>query len=248
MKKILVLGATSAVAQAFCRRSLKQSPHDFYLVGRNAARLKNIADDLKVRGARKIFTESVDLNLFEQHEKLIQNAKAQLQGFDWVLIAHGVLGEQKSAEHNNNQTLEIINSNYVSQATLLNFIAEIMEQQKSGTIGVLSSVAGDRGRRSNYIYGSAKAGITSFLSGLRVRLFKFNVQVLTIKMGFVDSPMTAQFPKGPLWVKPDFIANELFLLYENKKNGEVYLPFFWRFIMLIIKLIPQFIFKKLDFL
>lgn len=247
MKKILIIGATSAVAQAFCRRALKQSPHDFYLVGRNSDHLRNIADDLKVRGAGNVYTDVVDLNHFAEHAQLIQNAKNKLQNFDWVLIAHGVLGDQKQAEHNTSQTLEILNSNYVSQVTLLNLISHVMEQQQSGTIGVLSSVAGDRGRRSNYIYGSAKAGITCFLSGLRVRLFKSNVQVLTIKMGFVDSPMTAQFPKGPLWVKPDFIANELFLLYENNKSGEVYLPFFWRYIMLIIKCLPQLIFKRLVF-
>jgi len=246
--KILIIGATSAIAQAFCKRSLQKEMHDFYLVGRNAEHLKNIVDDLKVRGAKNVYSALADLNQFLEYDKIIQNANTQLKGFDWVLIAHGVLGDQKIAEHDLTQTLEIINSNYVSQAALINLIANVMEKSGSGTIGVLSSVAGDRGRRTNYIYGSAKSAITCFLSGLRVRLFQSNVQVLTIKMGFVDTPMTAQFPKSPLWVKPDQIANALVPLYENKKNGEFYLPFFWRYIMLIIRCIPNFIFNKLNFL
>lgn len=248
MKKILIIGATSAIAQAFCKRSLHNTQNDFYLIGRNAEQLELIANDLKVRGAQNVFVEAADLNTFEQHEKLIEKAQNCLKSFDWVLVAHGVLGDQKSAEHNSHQTLEIIHSNYTSQATLLNCIADKMEKMGSGVIGVLSSVAGDRGRRSNYIYGSAKAAITTFLSGLRVRLFKSNVQVLTIKMGFVDTPMTAQFSKGPLWTKPETIAMELVSLFENKKNGEYYLPFFWRYIMLVIRLLPSFIFNKMNFL
>jgi short-subunit dehydrogenase len=248
MKKILVLGATSAIAQAFCKQSLQKSIHEFYLVGRNSDYLNSIALDLKVRGASNVYIEVADLNQFSLHEKLIQNAYDKLQGFDWALIAHGVLGNQKSAENNLDESLEIINSNYVSQATLINFVASIMEKNKQGVIGVLSSVAGDRGRRSNYIYGSAKSAINSYLSGLRVRLFKSNVQVLTIKMGFVDSPMTSQFPKGPLWAKPDLIARRLVPLFESNKNGEFYLPYFWRYIMIVIRAIPQFIFNKLDFL
>jgi len=251
MKKILVLGATSAVAQAFCKQSLQNqnsSPHEFYLVGRNQIHLETIASDLKVRGAKAVYIHTMDLNLCTQHEELIKNVLTQLHSLDWVLVAHGILGEQRSAEHDTPQMLDILNTNFISQASLLNSIANVMEKQGAGVITVLSSVAGDRGRRSNYIYGSAKAAISTYLSGLRVRLYKSNVSVITVKMGFVDTPMTSQFKKSPLWAKPEQIAKKLVPLMENKTNGEIYLPFFWRYIMFIIRSIPSLIFNKLDFL
>lgn len=251
MKKVLVLGATSAVAQAFCKQALQNqtsSQHEFYLVGRSQTHLETIASDLKVRGAKIVHIHAMDLNLCSQHEELIKTVLTQLHSLDWVLVAHGILGEQRFAEHNSLQMLNILNTNFISQASLLNPIANIMEEQGFGVIAVLSSVAGDRGRRSNYIYGSAKAAISTYLSGLRVRLYKSNVSVITIKMGFVDTPMTSQFKKGPLWAKPEQIAEKLVPLMENNTNGEIYLPFFWKYIMFIIRSIPSLIFNKLDFL
>jgi decaprenylphospho-beta-D-erythro-pentofuranosid-2-ulose 2-reductase len=123
-------------------------------------------------------------------------------------------------------------------------LAKQLEQQGHGCIAVISSVAGDRGRQSNYVYGTAKGALSIFLQGLRNRLGKTGVQVLTIKPGFVDSPMTKDFDKGLLWVKPAMIAQGILRAIEKKKEV-VYLPFFWRYIMLIIKMIPEKIFKRL---
>lgn len=245
MKKIIVIGATSAIAQAFCKETLKNNHHHFFLVGRDESKLKAIAQDLQVRGAKSVETHVQDLNELSSHADIINLAAAKMLGIDWALIAHGILGEQKTAEVNFTESLEIIQSNYLSQVSLLHHLANYMEKHKNGVIGVLSSVAGDRGRRSNYIYGSAKAGITAYLSGLRVRLNQVNVQVITVKMGFVDSPMTQNFKKGPLWAKPEQIAEKLVPLYQQQISREVYLPKFWFFVMTIIKFIPTKIFLKL---
>ncbi len=245
MKKIIIIGATSAIAQSFCRESLKNGQHHFFLVGRNEAQLKAIAQDLQVRGAKAVEIHVQDLNQLASHQEIINQAAAKMLGIDWALIAHGVLGEQKTAEKNFSESFEIIQSNYISQVSIIHHLANYMEKHKNGVIGVLSSVAGDRGRRSNYIYGSTKAGITAYISGLRVRLNQSSVQVITVKMGFVDTPMTNQFKKGTLWAKPEQIAEKLVPLYQQQTSREVYLPWFWFFVMTIIKFIPTKVFLKL---
>ena len=127
--------------------------------------------------------------------------------------------------------------------SLLTHIANLFESKQAGTIAVISSVAGDRGRASNYVYGSAKAMITSFTSGLRQRLHKSNVTIVTIKPGFVDTPMTASFKKGLLWVKPAAVAVKIVQAIDTRKD-EVYAPGFWWAIMIVIKAIPTIVFKK----
>jgi decaprenylphospho-beta-D-erythro-pentofuranosid-2-ulose 2-reductase len=120
-----------------------------------------------------------------------------------------------------------------------------MKQNETGTIAVISSVAGDRGRKSNYVYGSAKGGLTIFLQGLRNALSGSGVHVLTIKPGFVDTPMTNDFTKGLLWAKPEKVAKDIKRAIDKKKNI-IYTPWFWRWIMLIIRLIPESVFKKMN--
>ena len=138
-----------------------------------------------------------------------------------------------------------INLNYLSVVSVLTGFSQVMVQQAAGTIAVISSVAGDRGRKSNYVYGSAKSGLSIFLQGLRNSLADKGVNVLTIKPGFVDTPMTTEFKKGLLWVKPDKIARDI-VKAINRKKDIIYTPWFWRWIMLIIKLIPEKIFKKMN--
>lgn len=128
---------------------------------------------------------------------------------------------------------------------LLTNIANRFEAQKKGTIAVISSVAGDRGRQSNYVYGSAKAMVTTFTSGLRQRLYKSGVSVITIKPGFVDTPMTADFKKGFLWASSGKIASIIFMAC-NKNSNVVYAPWFWEFIMMVIRLMPEFLFKRME--
>lgn len=243
-KNILIFGATSAIARATAR-IYAQAGNNLFLVARNETQLERNGADLKVRGAASVHTESLDLNNFDQHESIIDKAFKTLDRIDIVLIAHGTLPDQNECAADANKTLAELNTNAISIVSLLTHLANRMEKQRFGTIAAISSPAGDRGRQSNYIYGAAKGMISVFMQGLRNRLFKSGVNVLTIKPGFVDTPMTKDFDKGLLWVKPDVIAKGI-IKAINKRKSEVYLPPFWSLIMLIIRSIPEAIFKRLS--
>ena len=243
MKKILIVGATSAIAEATARLWAKQG-NQLYLLGRNTERLASISADLKIRGASDVQYAILDANDFVRHGTTLDTAVAALGGLDTVLIAHGTLGDQAACEQDFNITLQELNTNAISVISLLTHIANRLEVQKQGTIAVISSVAGDRGRQSNYVYGTAKGALSIFLQGLRNRLYKSGVQVLTVKPGFVDTPMTASFKKGALWATPDAIASSIYSAIERRRDV-IYAPFFWFWIMAIIKLIPERIFKNL---
>lgn len=244
MKKILILGATSAIAEQ-CARIWAERGDTLYLVGRNESRLKAIASDLRVRGASKVDTHTLDLNEFDKHEEMLVKASRSMNGIDIAFIAHGTLSNQGECEKSVELTMREINTNALSTISLLTLIANEFERVQSGTIAVISSVAGDRGRASNYVYGSAKAMVTSFASGLRQRLYKSNVAVVTIKPGFVDTPMTSSLKKGILWVRPQSVARKIVNSLELK-NGELYLPFFWKVIMWGIRVMPTLVFNKLN--
>jgi short-subunit dehydrogenase len=244
MKRILILGATSAIAEQTARRYAERG-EQIMLIARDEDKLKRLAEDLKVRGADNTVWQAVDLNETEQHAALLDSVNQELGGLDVVLIAYGTLGDQKAGEADFVNALQELQTNCLSVLSLLTLIANRFEAQQSGTIVVISSVAGDRGRQSNYIYGTAKGALTIFLQGLRNRLGKAGVQVVTIKPGFVDTPMTRDFKKGLLWVKPEVIAHGIIKAVDKRKDV-VYLPFFWRYIMLIIKLIPERLFKKMS--
>lgn len=244
MKRILIIGATSAIAEATARQFIAHNCH-FYLVARHKARLSALAKDLKVRGASHVDTATLDVNQFEAHETVIKNAITSLGGLDMVLIAHGALSDQKACEQSFEKTRDALNTNAISVISLLTHVANYFEVQEKGSIVVISSVAGDRGRASNYIYGTAKGALSIFMQGLRQRLAPKGVQVLTIKPGFVDTPMTAQFKKGILWAKPDTIAKAIEKGVTQKKNS-LYAPGYWRLIMGIIQRIPEPMFKKMS--
>jgi len=242
MKRILIIGATSAIAE-HCARIWAAEGDALHLVARNEQHVQVIASDLKVRGASEVTTYVTDLNNMDKHEELLDVADAALGGVDIVLIAHGTLSNQKSCELSVKETLAEIQTNALSTISLLTLIANKFEAKRSGTICVISSVAGDRGRASNYVYGTAKAMLTTFTSGLRQRLHKFNVSVVTIKPGFVDTPMTSELKKGFLWAKPSVIAAKIVDAIE-KKNTEIYMPSFWWLIMFIIKSMPDKLFRR----
>jgi short-subunit dehydrogenase len=187
----------------------------------------------------------MDLNEIDNHFTMLKKAEVALSNIDTVLIAHGTLSNQKICEQSVVQTIAEIQTNALSIISLLTHIANLFEIKRSGTIAVISSVAGDRGRKSNYVYGSSKAMITSFTSGLRQRLNKANVAVVTIKPGFVNTPMTATFKKGLLWVNPEFVGAKIVKAIDQRKD-EVYIPSLWWVIMTIIKIIPENIFKKIN--
>jgi len=243
MKKILIFGATSSIAE-HCARIWAARGDKLYLVARNKKKVQTLKDDLKVRGASQITTFCADLNDIEQHGKLISEVSEIMNNIDIVLIAHGTLSNQNMCELNVVETLNEIKSNALSTISLLTLLANRFEAKKNGTICVISSVAGDRGRASNYVYGSAKAMITAFTSGLRQRLYKSNVAIITIKPGYVDTPMTSNFKKGLLWIKPHEVASKIVKAIDRKKS-EVYIPVFWWFIMKLIRAIPSGLFKRL---
>ena len=243
MKRILVIGATSAIAEATARRFAARGDA-LFLVARDAGHLRAIATDLAVRGAMRTGTATLDVTDFDAHEGVIDAAEHELGSLDIVLIAHGTLSDQKKCESSVAQLRGEFDTNTVSTLALLTVLANRLEARRHGLIAVISSVAGDRGRQSNYVYGSAKAALTTFLGGLRQRLAKANVDVLTIKPGFVDTPMTASIgAKNALWASPDRIAAGIVKAIDRRRNV-VYLPWFWRWIMLAIRHVPETLFKK----
>ena len=243
MKRILVFGATSAIVEP-CLRIWAARDDALYLVARDENRLEAIAADLRVRGGSQVYSCFADLNDMARHNDLFDAAEELMGDVDIVLIAHGKLPDQKSCEASVSDTTSEIKTNAISTISLLTLAANRFEAKQHGTISVISSVAGDRGRASNYIYGSAKSMVNSFTSGLRQRLYKSGVTVVTIKPGFVDTPMTAEFEKSFLWVRPRTIASSIVLAID-KKNSEVYVPAFWRLVMLIITGIPEVVFKRM---
>lgn len=243
MKKILIFGATSVIAEE-CARIWSKRGDQIFLVGRNEERLNSISNDLNIRGALKTFTFIADLNQTTIHSTILEKAVMSMDGIDIVLVAHGTLSNQNECQNNVQQTILEIQTNGLSAISLLTVTANYFEKIKQGTIAVISSVAGDRGRASNYVYGSAKAMVSAFASGLRQRLFHSNVAVVTIKPGFVDTPMTAAFKKGFLWADPATVAIAIVNAIDKRKS-EVYIPFFWKYIMICIKLLPNFLFLRI---
>lgn len=244
MSNILILGATSAIAK-HTTRLFAADEHSLYLVARNEDKLASMKQDMLVRGAQDVNYEMLDLADDRQHEDLIKRVTDTMGSIDTVFIAYGTLANQNDSAKNYKNTLKELQINCLSVISLLTILANQMEQQGSGSIAVISSPSGDRGRQSNYIYGTAKGALSIFLQGLRNRLSKSNVHVLTIKPGFVDTPMTKDFKKGFLWVNPQVISKGIYNAIK-KKREVIYLPFFWRYIMMIIKSIPEKIFKYLS--
>ena len=243
-QNILIIGATSAIAQATLRRYASEQAN-LYLLGRNQAQLDTIAADAKVRGANEVHTAQLDVNQFETHQTVLNQVFETLKTVDAVLIAHGTLPDQKACEQDVHRTMTELSTNGISTISLLTLLANQFEKQQHGTIAVITSVAGDRGRQSNYVYGAAKGMVSIFLQGLRNRLYAHNVQVLDIKPGFVDTPMTADFKKGALWAQPEQIAKNITTAIDKKQSKTLYTPIFWMGIMFVIRNIPEAIFKRL---
>ncbi len=245
---ILIIGATSAIAQATARKMIdthSSSELHFTLIARNENKLESVKNDLSARQAASVETLLQDLGKVDEMEGCIRSAWNKSNGFDIALIAHGTLPDQVDTQASVAQSLDAFSINALSHIAILTELANLMEKKGGGTLAIIGSVAGDRGRQSNYLYGAAKGTIDLFAQGLRNRLYKSGVHVLTIKPGFVDTPMTEGLDKsGPLWATPDLIAQDIVKAIQKKKNT-LYTPWFWFVIMTIIKSIPEFVFKRL---
>lgn len=247
MDRVVIFGATSAIAQA-CARLLVREGASLVLVGRNPDKLLALTQDLRARavGGQVIEPIQADLAVLDRHQDLVDRAWATLGRVEVVLIAHGVLPDQARCEKSVEEMLDSVNVNALSVASLLTIVANRMEDQGRGTIAVITSVAGDRGRKSNYVYGAAKGFVNLFLQGLRNRLYDKGIRVVTIKPGFVDTPMTAHLEReGILWAKPERVARGMVKAIE-KGRDVVYLPWFWCPIMFVVRAIPERFFKRLS--
>lgn len=240
--RVLLIGATSAIAHSVAREYARQGAR-LMLIGRRAESLQANAKDLGVRGAAEVCTALLDADRIEDHAAVIEHAWHRWGGFDVALLAHGTLPDQAASQASVATTLASLHTNATSVIALLTDLANRFEAQGSGVIGVISSPAGDKGRASNYVYGAAKAAVTNFASGLRHRLFRSGVRVVTVLPGFVDTPMTASFPKGPLWASPERVAADI-VKALGRRNGTLYTPWFWRWIMAIVIHLPSALFLR----
>jgi len=240
---VLIFGATSAIAHAVARRCADNQGR-FVLVARDAAKLAANAADLTARGATVAATLVADLEDGVRHGEWVAVAVAALGTLDVVLIAHGTLPDQAQCEADAEAMGQAIDVNFGSAASIAMHVALQLERQRSGTLAVIASVAGDRGKRSNYVYGAAKAGLAVYLQGLRARLAPCGASVLTIKPGFVDTPMTAGFAKGALWASPERVAAAICRAIATRR-AVIYVPWFWRPVMWAIRAIPERIFIRM---
>ncbi len=241
-KKILVLGATSGIAEATCRVWAAEGA-SLFLVARNAEKLAAVAADLKVRGAHFVDTAVADLDDTEKHPELLAHAINSLTGLDVAYLAHGVLGDQTAAEADFTTAEQIFHTNLTAPVSLLTWLANYFVQRKSGVLAVISSVAGDRGRKSNYVYGASKAGLSAFLGGLRNRVDREGVTVLTIKPGPVKTAMTSSMKGSEKFADVNAVAKSIASAVAAKKDT-LYVPGKWALIMFVLTHIPESIFKK----
>jgi short-subunit dehydrogenase len=242
-QRILIVGATSAIACA-CARRWAMSGTQFFLVGRDPVKLAQVGADLGARGTQ-VHTYVLDLTHYAQHAAMLDACCEALGPIDMALLAHGVLGDQQACEQDAALAVQAFHSNGLSVIALLTALAPRMQAQGSGCIAVISSVAGERGRASNFHYGAAKAAVTAYCSGLRVRLARSGVHLLTILPGFVDTPMTQGLPLPRLLLAtPEQVAADITRALQRQRNT-LYTPWFWRPIMGVIRRIPERVFMRM---
>jgi decaprenylphospho-beta-D-erythro-pentofuranosid-2-ulose 2-reductase len=245
MKRIIVLGASSAIAEATCRIWAKDGCR-FILVGRSAIRLEDIARDLKIRGANEAMPIVLDC-VKANAQVSLREMVGRLGGVDIVLLAYAILNEQRNIETDPAALSEIIQTNFTSAAAWAVATSKILEEQRSGTLLVLGSVAGDRPRRTNIVYGATKAGLARLVEGIAHKLAPIGARAVVIKPGFVDTPMTSAIEnRGVLWSTPKAVASVI-VKAERSGGPTVYAPRYWRLIMLVIRHLPVFAFNKIGF-
>lgn len=245
MKNVLILGATSDMAHATALRFLNEENYSVTVTARNEEKLNIITNDLSLMSGKTCDGKVLDIMKIDEIETFWNNIASNV---DIIISFIGYMGEQNKNERSWSETNKVLTANYTGLVALFNHIANDFENRKNGTIVGISSVAGDRGRGSNYIYGSSKAAFTAYLSGLRSRLNSSNIKVITVKPGFVYTKMTSMLnlPKT-LTAKPEDVANVIYERIKKNRDGIVYVKGIWKWIMFLIKSMPEPIFKKLKF-
>lgn len=242
MSYVLIIGAKSDIAKA-CAKEYAKHGYNLYLAARNVSELEEFANDIKIRTQKKVKLLELDILDYKNHQSFYDSLDEKPIG---VISAVGYLGDQTKAQYDFDEVQKIIDTNYTGVASIFNIIANDFEKRRSGFIVGISSVAGDRGRKSNYIYGSAKAALTAYLSGLRNRLYRSHVHVLTVKPGFVETKMTEKLdlPKK-LMAQPEKVAQDIYNAQQKGKNV-LYTKWIWKYIMMVIKIIPEWKFKEMS--
>lgn len=243
MTRVAIFGSTSAIARASARRWHAQGA-SLCLVARSIERAEADAADLRTRGGQPVFVVSGDASRVDEQEAILFSVERQLGPIDIALVAFGVLPDPARTDSDLAYAMETLRVNFTGTVSLVSRIARLMQPRGNGTIAVISSVAGDRGRGSNAFYGAAKGGLTAYLSAERSRLAASGVHVVTIKPGFVASPMTAHIPPNALFTSPERVGAGIVKAVKQRRDV-VYLPWFWRWIMLGIRMVPERIFKRL---
>lgn len=243
MKRVLIIGATSGIAQSIAAQLAAERPA-LFLAARTGSKLELIARDLDLRHGLKAESAAIDFDDFSTHAPLVDLAIQRLGGLDLAFVCHGALPDQLACERDYATAEAAFRVNFLSPISFLGTLADRFEKARAGCIVAISSVAGDRGRQSNYFYGAAKAALTAYLAGLRNRLYPAGVRVVTVKPGFVDTPMTAHLKTGLLTASAETVARDIIRAAAHL-NGELYTPWFWRWIMLFVRLVPEPVFVRL---
>jgi len=242
MSMVLIIGAKSDIAKAVARKYAEQG-YDLFLAARGSDELAALASDIEIRSQRNVKYGELDILDFDSHQAFYDALEEKPVG---VVSAVGYLGSQEKAQNDFAEAQRIVNTNYLGIVSLFDIIAADFESRGSGFLVGISSVAGDRGRKSNYIYGSAKAAFSAYLSGLRNRLYAAGVQVLTVKPGFVATSMTEGMDlPAKLTAQPEQVAADIFRA-QQKGKSILYTKWIWRWIMLIIQHIPEWQFKRMS--
>ena len=243
--RILILGATSPIARALAAQFAREDGADLYLAARDTAEGDRVAQDLSVRSGRAVHSGVFDAADFNSHPDFVRGVIEQMGGLDGIVVAFGTLGDETTAQSDPAEALKTIAANFTGAVSIMTLAAEHLKAQGRGFIIVLASVAGDRGRAKNYVYGSAKGALALFAGGLRGRLANSGVHVMTAKLGFVDTRMTYGQESG-LTASPEQAAQKIHAKW--RRGAEVvYIPSFWRPIMAAIRMVPERFFKRLSF-
>ncbi len=244
MQNWLVIGATSGITIPLARElSLRQNR--LCLVGRDQERLDRLAEDLRQRSGQDVRVYLLDVLDFEAHKPLLSMIDKEFGLLDGIVWSVGTMRDQFELQEDFESAHKEFNVNFTAALSFLNLVADLFEKRQSGHIVAIGSVAGDRGRKDNYIYGSSKAALHSLLQGLRQRLSSHNVKVLTVKPGPVRTKMTDGLGLQPLIAEPNDVARDIVKAIEKGKDV-LYTPWYWRYILMVLRHIPEFIFKKLS--